>query len=245
MAMIATIVVASAALRCPIAGVALRSRAQLDTMRTTGCCMSESAPAKIQAATGRIVGSTVLGVAGGSAAHAAVARWSVLGTASFAAVSPLLNLLDLSLGGLCGAAVGFLWACEAALISSGAVRQFLSQAFGSVVAAKDDAMAGERALRTIREGLATASWPLRLAFFLTGLDQEPAVARLVNEAQAAPAQGANRSMSEIIALAFEATLEARLGDTKFLALALALLVGGAIDGAVVLAGTALGSVFGG
>ena len=206
----------------------------------------------ITAALGRVGGGGLLGVAGGGLVHEAVNEYSALGTPAFGTIDPLLNLFDLGLGGLCGLLLGVLWACEAALLGSGAIRSYIIGAMSSLVEAEDDARAGDRALRTIREGFQTLAvrgdWPLRVAFLLTGLQDEPAVARLVEEAETAAqreSDAAARPFSELIAIVFESTLEARLGDARFLILGLGLVVVGSVDGAVWLFGSAVSSILGG
>ena len=90
-------------------------------------------------------------------------------------------------------------------------------------------------------------WPIRLAFFLTGLSEEPAVARLIQEAEAAQrsdattdvASSQGRSFSALIAVAFEATLVARLADARTLVVLVALFLGGGVDGALWLLGAGL------
>lgn len=200
----------------------------------------------LKAALGRIAGGGLLGIAGGSAVHAAVNQWTILGGKSFAPVDPFFNLIDLGLGFQCGLILGGLWAWDAAFLSSGAIQSNIQQAIGAVLKKEDDAVAGERALLTIKENVA-GNFPLRIAFFLTGLDQEPAVAKLIEEAEVQRDSTRQRPMSEIIALLFQTTLEAKLGDARLLVLALSFFAAASIEGLILLlSGPWLGlfSIFG-
>ena len=175
----------------------------------------------VSGAFGRLAAGGTLGVAGGAATHAVLGAYTALGTASYAIVDPLLNVFDLAGGTLLGLSLGMLWALNTALLRSGVIRDNIRGAIGALVEEEDDAAAGEKALETIRDGLATLArrgdLPLKLAFWASGLTEEPAVAKLVEEAQAAQEEsGAGKTMSDIIALVFEATLEARLSDAAFL-----------------------------
>ena len=202
----------------------------------------------LQAALGRVAGGGVLGAAGGSAVHAAVSYGTSLGSAAFANVDPFLNLVDVFIGGSAGLVLGGLWACDAALVRSGLLKAYIQGAVAALVSStEDDAHAGELALRTIRDGFATLArrgdWPLRLAFLLTGLDQEPAVARMIDEAYATNRGAAARPMSELIGLSFEAMLNVRLGEARLLILVLALLAGGGVDGVAWALGVGLNQLF--
>ena len=220
-------------------------RAALDHIRCGGgyTRQEQNLLDSLQGVALRVAGGGALGVAGGSAAHAAIDDW--IGSMT---IDPLLNLFDLLLGGAGGLLLGVLWAQRAALLDSGVIREYVRGAIGALVTEEEDAKAGEAALKTIRDGFETLAyrgdWPLRLAFFLSGLGDEPAVARLVEEAQAEQ-RSSSKPLSDIIALAFESTLEARIGDATLLIVGLLLLLGGGVNGVVYLGGAALGSVFGG
>ena len=184
--------------------------------------------ATLQSAASRIAGGGLLGIIAGGASHAAIAEWTPLGTDAFGAIDPFLNIFDLTIGGICGSMLGVIWALNAALLGSGVIRKTVCDAIGSMVEAEEDKAAGERALSSIRTGLQTLAarndYLLRTAFFLSGFSEEPAVVRLVDEAQAEQ-KGSGLAMSDIIAITFETTLEARLGDTRVLIVALAVLLG--------------------
>ena len=195
-----------------------------------------------KAAFGRVAGGGALGALSGGAIHAGIQQY-----VTPLPLDPLVNLLDISLGGVCGLILGALWATDAALLSSGVIKGYIKNTMSALVEAEEDAQAGERALKTIREGFQTIAqrgdWPLRLAFALTGLDQEPAVYALVEEAQAERKVGApNRPFSDLIALVFESTLETRLNDARFLAVFLTLFIGGGLEGTLYLLGSAVGAI---
>lgn len=101
---------------------------------------------------------------------ASLAPDTPLGAATFAAIDPLLNLFDILLGGICGLVLGALWAIDAALLSSGTIRDYVSGSIRALVTEEDDLQAGAQALQTIRDGFATlalrGNWLLRLAFFV-------------------------------------------------------------------------------
>ena len=232
-------------------GTALASHPALPAPRAQICMMnkqgSEAGPmATLQSAASRIAGGGLLGIVAGGASHAAIAEWTPLGTDAFGAIDPFLNVFDLTIGGICGSMLGVIWALDAALLGSGVIRKTVCDAIGSMVEAEEDKAAGERALSSIRTGLQTLAarndYLLRTAFFLSGFSEEPAVVRLVDEAQAEQ-KGSGLAMSDIIAITFETTLEARLGDTRVLIVALAVLLGGSVELAVWLAGATLGTVF--
>ena len=203
------------------------------------CCQLAAPPppslgASARSAVLRVAGSTGLGAASGSALHAALPL-----TGWVDGVSNIVTLLSTT---SVGAAVGVLWATEAALVGSGVITAaFLSA--GGVVAGEADREAGARALETIqatlrklRETPGIQGFVLGAAFNLCGLtDSGAAIERLAAEAEAGSADGARpRALSELLGLAVEATLSARFFDLKvaFVAVAAALL--GAVDGALLL-----------
>eukprot|EP00308_Calcidiscus_leptoporus_P009643 CAMPEP_0119385836 /NCGR_PEP_ID=MMETSP1334-20130426/93129_1 /TAXON_ID=127549 /ORGANISM="Calcidiscus leptoporus, Strain RCC1130" /LENGTH=235 /DNA_ID=CAMNT_0007407209 /DNA_START=169 /DNA_END=877 /DNA_ORIENTATION=- len=221
-----------------------------DSRRSVQPCLSEEDGAggrgsmfrSVQAAASSIVGGTVVGAATGSIVHAAVDMYTPLLTATSGPLDAITNVADLLIGATSGLALGSLRASEAALLSNGAIRSTFNATVGKLLGAEADAAAGERALESVREGLAKLAggdWTLRALFFLVGFDQDPAVEKIVEEAQAAQRLGSTRrSMSEIIALVFESTLEARLNDARFLIVTLAMLTILGVDGVLWLLGTA-------
>ena len=196
-----------------------------------------------QSAIGRVSGGGALGIGVGAAVHAAAAANGV-GGAPPPFVDTLVNAVDLTVGGTCGLFLGALWACDAALVASGAIYDYFNGTLSSLVGEEEDERAGERALQTVRDGMQTLAargdLPLRLAFFLTGLDQEPAVASLVEEAQATRRRDASpRKMSAILATCFTSTLQQRLDDARLLVVGLGALLAGGADGVLWWLGAAL------
>jgi hypothetical protein len=185
----------------------------------------------------RVLGSTGLGAAGGSAAHA----W-LLPAVSVAWLDTVINAFNVLSGTALGATLGVLWAIELALVSTGIISAAFQQSFRLVVDDERDEMAGARALEVIRETLerlrnlgGLRGFLLGSALFVCGMYDDPAIERLAMEATDAQ-KGAggcrSRALSELVGLAVESTLLARFFDLKLLVLTVAFLLVGSIDGAV-------------
>ena len=184
-----------------------------------------------------MVGSTGLGAAGGSAAHA----W-LLPAVPIAWVDGFLNAFSVLSGTTVGATLGVLWATELALVSTGIITAAFQQSFRLVVDDETDEMAGARALEVIRETLermrnlgGLRGLLLGSALFVCGMYDDPAIERLATEAANAQKYSGGkqpRALSELVGLAVESTLSARFFDIKLLIMTLAVLLVGGIDGAV-------------
>ena len=185
----------------------------------------------------RVIGSSSLGAASGSAAHA----W-ILPVVPVPWVDAALNVFTVVSGLAVGATCGILWATEAALLSSGLIVAAFQQSLRMVVDNERDELAGARALEVIRETLdrlrnlgGLRGFLLSSALFACGLYDDPAIERLATEAAAAR-DGQNnarpRSLSELLGLAVESTLSARFFELKLLLVTLAVVLVSGIDGGV-------------
>ena len=130
----------------------------------------------------RIVGGVLGGAACGDGLHVAAETWVPL--------APWASLIDVAVdtiaGGLVGGIFGVLWASEAALLRTGAAPAYMRD---SLLPLMQNASADE-SLAQIRLGLSTLATrgdtALRVAFYLTGLDDEAAAPRPCRRSDSPP-----------------------------------------------------------
>jgi hypothetical protein len=185
----------------------------------------------------RTVGGVLGGAACGARLHIAADAWVPL--------APWASLIDATVdtaaGGLVGAILGVLWASEAALLRTGAAPAYMRDSLRPLM---QNASADE-SLAQITLGLSTMASrgdaALRVAFYLTGLDDAAAVASIVEAAREEQAQQEAQQPgaappAEAVAAAYTRLLDAKLARARvvFAAQGLAVWLGthGALWGAV-------------
>ena len=185
----------------------------------------------------RTVGGVLGGAACGASLHVAADAWVPL--------APWASLIDATVdtaaGGVVGAILGVLWASEAALLRTGAAPAYMRDSLRPLM---QNASADE-SLAQITLGLSTMASrgdaALRVAFYLTGLDDAAAVASIVEAAREQQAQQEAQQPgaappAEAVAAAYTRLLDAKLARARVVFAAQGLAVGlgthGALWGAV-------------
>lgn len=152
----------------------------------------------------RTAGGAVCGAVGGAGLNSA--EDALVGLAPWA--SALDFTFDLAAGLLFGGILGVLWASEVALLRSGGAGDYLRDQLRPLMR---DGQSATEALEAISLGLRTMARrgdaALRVAYFLTGLDEAEAAASI------AAAAGAEPSPEAVVA-AYERTLEEKLAHAR-------------------------------
>ena len=181
---------------------------------------------RAQRAAVRTIGGVLGGAACGTGFHRAADAWAPL--------VPWASLIDATVdtaaGGLVGGILGVLWASEAALLRTGAAPAYMRDSLRPLMrnASADESLA------QITLGMSTMASrgdaPLRLAFYLTGLDDAAAVARIVEavreqQARQEPPQPGAAPPAEAVAAAYTRLLEAKLARARAVFTAQGLAIG--------------------
>ena len=183
------------------------------------------------------------GVACGAGLHSAADAFVPLAPWT----SALDGVVDTAAGGLFGAILGVLWASEAALLRSGWARAYMRDSLGPLM----QNASAEESLEKITLGMSTMASrgdaALRVAYFLTGLDEasadeatSPVESILEAARQGLPPDAA--PSAEAVAAAYERVLEEKLLRARLLYSAQGLGLGLAAHGALWGVGAAVGEV---
>ena len=157
-----------------------------------------------QDALARTAGGALCGAVGGAGLHTV--------EDALVQLMPWASALDLTFdfaaGLLFGGILGALWASEVALLRSGGAGDYLRDQLRPLMR---DGQSADEALESISLGMGTMARrgdaALRIAYFLTGLDEAEAAASIAAAAGAAPSP-------EAVVAAYERTLEEKLARAR-------------------------------